>query len=257
MAIDSGAWIFGATAIAYLCAYLFERGALGHFGVPPEFIEVSVMCLVSTGGAFLVFSVLLLQFWSSALQLDEMVDFGRFKGLGRLLAKWWIFFLMWGIGFLFFSYNWTTLLVFSVWFLNFLMDVLIPLIPKEDGVNYDERLYAWLNKPQGKANIDPSRKSFLKGKVASVFAVIGVVSLLCLFSGQIAAAARTNYASLDSEKGYLVLRHYGSKYLLVRYDSVSRIFAREYKIVREEDVNGNIHVVNVGWRSKVSEPDKQ
>lgn len=232
-----GVTILLITAGAYVGAYVYEFSYMSFFGVPPEMIEVSASTLVATGGWLVILSVVAAQLLHAVWNIDRMGFFQPTNGWGLFVKKWGMVIAVWALGFWLFRHSWLSYLNLALFLVLPIADLVVPIFARTPGQTYNQRLASWLNEPD---NPKPDQLTIFK-KGMSVFILntlmwIALFSGACSLLGRLLAKTTNEFGFVEAHSENVILRKYGDRYLLARYDWDRRIFLRQFRLLPVEEI---------------------
>lgn len=247
--ITEGVIILIGTALAYLASFLYEFGYSIHFGIPIEFINVTIQnILIYTVSLTIIFCLLVQWIDSILLMAQSGLDLERnfvlmfVKKYGMWLLVAAIVILASGYDILavvYFVINPGILIIFDfilpLWrigdatYLNGLRDILSrPLTPRYDT---ERGLF--------------SNKTF---KMAYAWcAFICLLLTLCVITGRGTARTRSTFPVISSKDGIeVILRRYGDYFVLAKYDPEKRSLVGEFRLVAATEFKDPFTVKHLG-----------
>jgi len=219
------------TAAAYLGSYLYELSYLGTFGIPPEFVEVTIPTLVATGGCVLTLALLVSQLMGFMWQLDGLGFFHRDNGYGAFVKKWGLFILFGSVVAMIYKFTWYSAAPALLFAFSMVIDLVAPATLRGPGETYGHRLAKWLEEPERSEERQTMFRSKTARQVRGAIILITIFSFISMFLGSLMAKTRTSFGFVGDFPENVIIRKYGDKYLLVAYDQVSGKFIKQFRLV--------------------------
>ena len=239
--ISDSIFVVLLTAGTYIGAYVYELSYLSFFGIPPELIDVSVATLVAVGGWLLILSILGAQIMHVIWSLDGLGFFQPQNGYGLFVKKWGLLITLWCLLFLVGKFDWLTWINMSIWALIIVADLVVPVFFRGTGISYKERLANWLDAPEPE---EMKRHTIFKSgfskKLLSTILLIAVFAVGCNLIGTLLAKTRSSFGFVEDFEENVIIRKYGDRFLLAKYDWDRQSFVRQFRVIEMHDIKSPI-----------------
>lgn len=225
----------GASAVAYLFAFLYERGFTSFFGIPTQFVNVSLVTLLIFGAG--VFTLLILTLGLIDMFFPFMPKHPYLAHyIPRLTLQLFIFILIPIV--LLEGHRWRLFVfMFGAWLGTVFLMLILPLITKRKRGDwkkiYDAEMEREIQQsPPGPGlyNLIGNRYG-LKNLSLSVF-MIFYCSLLASMAGEAQAMNQQNFLVLNTTPEMVVLRVYGENIICAPFDRTAKEVKKGFLILK-------------------------
>jgi len=230
--ISAGLLIAAAPIVANLFAFVYEVGYCQVFGVPTSFISLSPTTVFAVAGGLVVVSSLVLWVAEMAIGIFHDVPHGPirrglvvlFPFLLLLAAHLCLYREMWR------EWIWFAGIVAVVAFLEFVL----PLIFQRGG-SYREKLEAQAE-TERRWRLLTGWIATRLGRAGGLLAITLVLGLVIAYAtGRAGALRQEEFLVLKSETEAVVLRHYGSNFIVAPFDRETGEVERTFFMVKGDD----------------------
>lgn len=229
--LTEGIVIAGLTVFSYTIAFVFEAGIADHFGIPFEFIEVSltgifVAFITLLTGLLIIYVLLeiLNPLWvklSDAIRRRLRLYFGFFFAIiGSLIIA---------------GGSIASLKIILIWFIVMVfIDFIIPALSRKKGKSYVEKV-------QESHEADLQYDTFfdkliqnlqIDTRTFKIILFLIFVIFLSFYSGLGKARKQKEFLVLQSDKNQVVLRKYGDIFITTKVDRDKKELTKTFSVYR-------------------------
>jgi hypothetical protein len=249
------AWLAIASAVAYLSAFIYERGYVSYFGIPQEFINISLIHLLIFGAGIL--SLL----WGVFAFFDVVFPFIRPKHPYLAPLVPWIavlFLLIVLIPLFIFGWlgKWFFLFTLTGWFLFVFVFLILPLITyRKSGSwteRYNKKLESFSNRNQANTIQGGAWQTFIDKRFgyrhAGFLILLAFQGLILInLAGLTKAEKQEKFLITNTTPAMVVLRVYGDNMICAPFDRSNKEIKKGFVILKiAEDKQLVLNLENVG-----------
>ncbi|MDD1780677.1 hypothetical protein LRP49_05615 [Enterovibrio sp. ZSDZ35] len=224
--------VLALTGLVYISVFNYEMSYLSYFGIPMDFVSVSLDRLVITGGKLFLFIGIVIFVYHHALLFIQPL--AKSDALKRLISKHG-FMISSSIAFLIIGFEGLGYLIYLVVFPFglLLFDVIPPFLDtKKSNSKYDQELERWLD-TQVECDNSSGLASLVKSEHGkTIFLCVMLTLLSIFFSRALGNSEASNMTSIFvTENGKAIIRVADGNGLTLDYIEESKTLGNNIKLM--------------------------
>lgn len=244
--ITEGVLLLLATATAYAACYCYELGYTGYYGIPREFIYITIQSILFCFGIIMVFVVFAFQmFWMVAewSKLEFLWGDVRVRPYVRLVKKHSLGLVIYGSIFWLVGFNLMNLVFGFVYVILPISLDLVGTLVNRGNLSFGESLESWLEIKT------PQMRGILNERKIMNFYMLSMLLLtpLAVFMlfGRAYAMGRTSFPFLE-ETREVVLTRYGDALVVGAFDVATGKLLPEFRLLQVGELKQKLIVRRTG-----------